>query len=114
MKGHTEIIELRKRGIKPNIVFLNDYPCKDTDWFENNDHATVCTHGDPLSSLDLRYLVGMRVSITALTEARAKALYRLAIEAGADTVAAGHTQAGVAPHKQSGWSQVYHKELKNG
>ena len=78
MHGHLPLIAMRKRGIKPGIVFLNDYPCETSkDWHNPGeefgeswglDHATVCTVGDVIQLLDLRFLVGMRVSITSTTE----------------------------------------------
>ena len=75
MHGHLPLIAMRKRGIKPGIVFLNDFPCETAkDWHNPGekfgeswgpDHATVCTVGDVIQLLDLRFLVGMRVSITS-------------------------------------------------
>lgn len=107
MRGHENLIQLRKEGKVPKIVFLNDYPCQ-TDWFEHADHATVCTAGDPISSLDLRFLVGLTVSISASTESRAKALFTKAKWFGAKTVAACHVQQGVRPWEQAGWTEVHH------
>lgn len=108
MRGHEHIIELRKAGRKPKIVFLNDWPCK-TDWFETADHATVSLNGDPLSSLDLRFLVGLTVSISSQSESRAKALAAKAKWFGAHTVAACHVQPRHW-HQQTGWSEIYRKE----
>lgn len=108
MKGHTKIIEARIAGKKPPFVFINDYPCK-TDWFEHGDHSTVCTDGDSTSSIDLRFLVGLRVSIGATTEQRATALFEKAKAAGALTVAACHIQKDKYPQHQSGWAEVWHK-----
>ena len=109
MRGHENIISMRVRGQAPKIVFLNDYPCK-TDWFEYSENATVCTDKDALSSLDLRFLVGLTVSISATTESRAKALFAKAKWFGAETVAACHVQADKHPLDQSGWTEVYRKE----
>ena len=108
MRGHIPIIELRLQRKVPKFVFINDYPCK-TDWFEHGDAATVCTAGDTLSSIDLRFLVGLRVSITALSETRAKALFSKAVEAGAVTVGAGVSNPLKHTLDQSQcWSEVYH------
>lgn len=107
MKGHEQLIELRKSGRAPKIVFLNDYPCK-TDWHTYGDHVTVCTAGDMLSSLDLRFLVGLTVSISAMTETRAKALFAKAKWFGAKTVAACHVQADAHFANQTGWVEVHH------
>ena len=109
MHGHIEIIKARLRGQRPGFVFLNDYPCK-TDWFENDDHATVCTHNDSLSSIDLRYLVGLTVSISATSESRAKELFSLVCEAGAGVVAACHTKDDKHQFEQDGWAEVFRKE----
>ena len=106
MKGHDNLIALRHSGKVPKIVFLNDYPCK-TDWFESWDHVTVSTAGDALSSLDLRFLTGLKVSISSESEGRAKALFAKAKWFGAKTVAACHTQP-TQPHRQTGWTDVYH------
>jgi hypothetical protein len=107
MKGHDTLIKLRKAGKVPKIVFLNDYPCK-TDWFEHGDHVTISTDGDALSSLDLRFLVGLRVSISSPFESRAKAIFAKAKWFGAKTVAACHMQKGVKPWEQAGWTEIYH------
>ena len=104
MKGHETLIQLRQAGRKPQIVFINDYPCK-TDWSEYGDHATICTAGDALSSIDFRCVVGLTVSISASTEARAKALFAKAKNFGATTVAACHYLPG---RQQTGWAEVHH------
>lgn len=109
MRGHDQIIANRLNGFVPSIVFLNDYPCK-TDWFDHREHATVCTHGDLLSSMDLRFLTGLKVSISATTEARAKALFKKAKESGAAVVAACHINATEHCLDQTGWSDVFHME----
>jgi hypothetical protein len=113
MKGHKEIIALRCKGKKPGFVFVNDYPCK-TDWFENHEHATVCTASDSVSSMDFRFLVGMRVSVSATTEARAKAIFERIKAAGALAVAAVHVQIGVNSWEQAGWCEVYESEKAYG
>lgn len=109
MRGHEKIIASRLAGTTPKIVFLNDYPCK-TDWFDNAGHATVCTAGDPLSSLDLRFLVGLKVSIGAESEARAKAIFAKAKAFGAKTVAACHIQPQTHAADQHGWCEIYHSK----
>ena len=112
MRGHDHIISLRKSGKTPSIVFINDYPCK-TDWMTHGEHATVSVHGDTISSLDLRFLVGLRVSISAESEGRAKALFGKAKWFGAKTVASCHIKTNQQPHKQDGWSEIYHAEAVN-
>lgn len=107
MKGHEQLIQLRKSGLSPKIVFLNDYPCR-TDWHVYGDHATISTDGDLLSSLDLRFLVGLTVSISALSESRAKAIFAKAKWFGAKTVAACHIDKSGKPWEQNGWAEVHH------
>lgn len=109
MHGHTAIIAARMQRQAPRFVFVNDYPCK-SDWFEQGEQATVCTHNDAIGGLDLRFLVGLRVSISATTEARAQALFERVKAAGAAAVAAVHVQPGIAPSAQRGWCQVFTKE----
>ena len=112
MRGHQDIIAARMQRKAPAMVFVNDYPCR-TDWFEQAEHATVCTHSDSLSNLDLRFLVGLRVSISATTEARAKALFECVKAAGASVVAAVHVQPEFHATAQRGWCQVFTKEVSN-
>lgn len=99
MQGHESIIKMRMRGAAPSFVFVNDYPCR-TDWFEHGDHATVCIFGDALDSIDFRFLVGMKVSISASTEKRAIELYRMAQESGVKTVAC----------TDGNWTKIFHIE----
>lgn len=106
MKGQEKIIACRMAGAVPPFVFVNDYPCK-TDWFEFCEHATVCTANDTLSSMDFRFLTGLRVSISATTEERAKALFDRIKAAGAVAVAACHVQTEKPWFDQSGWCEVF-------
>lgn len=114
MKGHAEIIKMRLRRQKPSIVFINDYPCDgELDWHKHGDHATVCVHGDAINSLDFRFLVGTRVSITSFDESRAKLLFERIKAAGADTVAAGHgIHDGL--YCRTGWCEIWNREAGNG
>lgn len=109
MRGHTNIIEQRMQHRAPRMVFVNDYPCK-TDWFEQSEQATVCTHGDHIGMLDLRFLVGLRVSISATSQDRAQALFERVKAAGAAAVAAVHVLPNCHPQDQRGWCQVFTKE----
>ena len=108
MRGHERLIEMRRAGKTPRYVFVNDYPCQ-TDWFETGDHATICTDGDSVELLDLRCLVGLTVSVSATSEARAKALLEACKRAGAAVVAACHVQADRHQFDQSGWSAIWRR-----
>jgi hypothetical protein len=117
MRGHKPIIAMRKRGVAPKIVFLNDFPCQTSEEWQNPgekhgeiwpaDHATVSTSGDQISSLDLRFLVGLKVSITSDSEGRAKALFAKAKSSGAMSVAACHIEP-TDPYRQGGWFEIFH------
>jgi hypothetical protein len=108
MRGHEKLIELRKSGVRPSIVFLNDFPCK-TDWFEDGDkHVTVCVDGENLDRVDLRFLVGLTVSATSYDESRAKALMTVCQKAGASVVGAGHAKE---YPQTGGWCEVWRKEI---
>ena len=110
MRGHERLIEYRLKGKAPRFVFVNDYPCK-TDWHENpGDAVTICTEGDVVQLLDLRFLVGLRVSVSSPSEVRAQALFDRCKAAGAAMVAACHVQDGVGRWRQSGWTEVWAKQ----
>lgn len=110
MRGHEPILAMRKAGRRPAIVFLNDFPC-DTDWSEWGDHATVCVADEVPEALDLRFVVGLTVSILGDTIERVKRLAQACKDAGASTVAAGcPVQAGV--RYEPGWAEIWHKETE--
>lgn len=109
MRGHEPIIAMRKAGRKPAIVFINDFDCP-ADWPEwEGDHATVCVAGDTPEALDLRFVLGLSVSITGATENRAKRLMQACKDAGATTVAAGAPSSGNG-YYVPGWSDIWRKE----
>lgn len=107
MRGHDKIIELRMQRKAPAMVFINDYPTK----LHEDDHPnTVCTHGDVIQLLDLRFIVGLRVSIGSESEQRAKALMEACKNAGAKVVAACHILPNKRQWEQNGWSEIWRKE----
>jgi hypothetical protein len=60
-----------------------------------------------MSTIDLRFLVGLTVSISSQSEGRAKALFGKAKKCGAKTVAACH----FVKHQyrvESKWQEVFH------
>lgn len=113
MKGHDHIIRARVAGAAPSFVFINDFDCK-TDWAKHGDHPTVSTFMDAPKTLDMRFLIGLKVSIASPSEKRAKELFEACKKAGAKTVAACHVQEGVSDNKQNGWVAIHHKEVSNG
>ena len=111
MKGHEKLIAMRLKGKKPEIVFLNDFPCK-TDWFETKDrHVTVSIHGDDIQRADLRFLVGMTVSATSEDETRARELLEACKRAGAAVVGVGCPENWKTGYK--GWCAVWRKEMES-
>ncbi len=117
MRGQEQLIAMRKAGIRPSIVFINDFPCK-TDWAEWGDNATVCVHGDQLSSLDLRFVVGMIASISSESESRAKRIAEICKNSGARAVASAHAVRVNDCRFETGWSEIWtapeKQEVSNG
>lgn len=109
MKGHEGIIKLRLAGKTPELILLDDltHPSPLTDWEGYDSMPTVCVHKDPIEGLDLRFLVGMKVSITSATEDRAKRLFEACKAAGAKWVAASHTEIHGEMAK-TGWMELYY------
>lgn len=101
MRGHEKIIAMRHRGLRPKIVFVNDFSYRgDTDWFENGEHATVSVEGDNPHRADYRFSVGLTVSISADSRERGQALADAFKRHGAAVVAVG---------SPCGWSDVWRK-----
>lgn len=111
MRGHHKLIEMRRERKRPGIVFLNDYPCE-TNWHTNKgDAVTICTDGDVIQTLDMRFLVGLKVSIGSPSEIRAKALFEKCKASGASVIAACHIKD--APYwEQNGWTEIYRKAVE--
>ena len=89
MQGHQDLIRVRQRGLKPSgPVYLDDYPVDErwTRWLERQTMPTVCTHGDDVGSLDLRFVVGLQVNVTGDRAGRVKALAGACKKAGASAV----------------------------
>ena len=72
MKGHEQLIEMRLNRMKPDWVFLEDLNIV-SDW-SSGDYPTINVYGDDLKTLDLRFLVGLRVLASSDDENRAKEL----------------------------------------
>lgn len=110
MRGHERLVEARhNRKTVSGVVFINDFPCK-TDWANWGDSVTVSTAGDIVQTLDLRFLLGLKVSISSESEIRAKALFEKCKASGASVVAACHIQTGKRPFEQAGWCEVWSQE----
>jgi hypothetical protein len=124
MHGHEKIIDMRKKGICPKIVFINDFEDSHAKFWHDPgreykeqwapDNPTVCTSETPLSGIDLRFCVGIRVSISSFSESRAKALFKKTVDAGAVCVAAAHVIEDKHGRITSGWTDIYHLEDIHG
>lgn len=91
MRGHEELIRVRQSGLKPaGLVFVNDYDVVPDvfRWIENGQSPHVSTHGDNVSALDLRFLIGLKVSVDGHDPMRVKALAAACRKAGAEYVIA--------------------------
>ena len=71
MKGHEGIIRMRMHRQKPDWIYIYDTPAE-TDWYETGGNATVSVHGDRLSQLDMRFVVGCNVHISGEDDGRVK------------------------------------------
>ena len=98
MKGHQHLIALRRRGVVPASVCLNDFPVADWVWRDWHHpicsgvrlHADIAIHPDDNPArLDLRFCIGMMVHVVSLEYGRAMRFAKAALEAGARRVAAG-------------------------
>lgn len=91
MRGHLPLLEMRRRGAVPEIVFVDTEPGRMRQWAEwpalHPDLATIEVEpGDPLNRLDLRCVVGLRVSVSGNDEARVRAVVEACIAAQANRV----------------------------
>lgn len=107
MRGHQKLIELRQGGFCPPVVSLNDYSTDPAIAGEVFDGTTVEIAGDDIEALDLRFLVGLRVSTGAATEKRAKAILEACKRAGASMVACCHIPTVRAEQKTSDYIEIW-------
>jgi len=65
MRGHDHIVSLRLSGFKPAGVYLWDTPVQihGPQWSEDFRFMDVCTAGDSIEAMDLRFVVGVPVTV---------------------------------------------------
>ena len=80
MNGHQPILAMRRSGVKPASIWLNDYPSLDADYSVRIDAA------DMPESLDLRFVVGTTVIATSDKPARLKRIVNACKQAKAARV----------------------------
>ena len=105
MKGHEAIIQSRIKGQAPELVYLDDYETSLTDWRQLEITPVVSLNNELPEALDLRFLVGLNVSITSRSEDRAKRLFNACKAAGAKWVGSSHTVM-VGEMAKTGWIGV--------
>ena len=110
MNGHLPLIDMRSKGLRPKIVFLNDWPCQ-TNWFETGDHVTISLNNqDTPETLDLRFLKGVAVSVSSHSESRAKRLGEACKRHSCAVVASCHVIPVNKHRSEPGWSEVWRPE----
>lgn len=109
MRGHQKLIELRRDGFKPPVLFLNDY-WADPIAEDIFDGSVIEIAGEDLDRLDLRFLVGLRVSTGASTESRAKAILEACKRSGAAMVAVCHLPERRADQKTTDYIEIWSNE----
>jgi len=93
MRGHEFLIGLRRKGWKPAMVFIDTQPDPARSWrlwpqVDLDFPQVEVLPDDALSSLDLRFLVGLRVLITGRDQRRVERLKDMCFDAGAACVVA--------------------------
>lgn len=93
MRGQATLIAMRRNGERPAVVFIDTDAGPDAlpRWaqWQNVDEA-LCnldiTPNEPLTRIDFRPLVGLRVHVSGTNEKRVRTIAQLVKEAGADRV----------------------------
>jgi hypothetical protein len=93
MRGMQPLIDMRRRGFKPAVVFLDvDGGARNLPaWAQwQNCHPHLCEidieRTDAIERMDLRPLVGLTVMVSGAVDARVKRVAEMATEAGATRV----------------------------
>ena len=90
MRGHEQLIDVRRRRYVPKTVQIwagTDALKGWADWNGNSAHAEVeIQDSEPLSSLDLRFCVGLVVFVTGTDPFRVAAIHAGCLAAGAARV----------------------------
>ena len=110
MRGHHEVIHIRETGKRPAIVFLNDAGLKFLAREYAGDNFSVCLDdGEQPEWLDLRFLVGLTVSVSATSESRARRFLEACKGAGAATVAVCSPPGADDPWSQRNYAEVWRR-----
>jgi hypothetical protein len=103
MRGQEQLIAMRKAGKKPRSVqiFVGHDPSEEwRDWHEVcARHAEIeIADDDFLSSLDLRFVVGLAVFVFGACHRRVKAIHDACVGQGAERVVSGVTNGSTTTH----------------
>lgn len=107
MTGDKHIINLRLSGKTPEWVFINDYPCQAPS---DDFHLNLCVFGDHIESLDLRFLVNLKVSVSTTDESRCKALQNACKRHSVALVAAAVTDG---TFNSNGFTEIWTNGIPN-
>ena len=80
MTGHELIIAMRRAGMKPGIVWVNDYP------EATGDISVKLDETDTPEMLDLRFLIGTTVVCASPNKPRLERIAKACVEAKAARV----------------------------
>lgn len=95
MKGHEQLIAMRRKGFRPASVCVLDYPVHAWLWREwhipihstSNIHANVMLEdGENPATLDLRFSVGLTIIVDTESLQRLDAITSALLDAGAARV----------------------------
>lgn len=93
MIGDRRILEMRRKGIKPTVVWLSDFPSGYID--PEATALSVNVAHDMPEALDLRFLVGVSIVIVeGSRDERLGRLARAAMDAGAQRVITNKFESG--------------------
>lgn len=103
MRGHDKLIAMRSMGLRPVTVFINDYrtPAKYLDG------TILDVTGDDMNTVDMRFLVGLTVSIASTTEERAKAILEACKRGGAAKVGVVHLPVTRADQRTTDYIEIW-------
>ena len=90
MRGHEHVIAVRVAGRKPQGIYLWDTPVaiSGPQWAEDYAFMDVCTAGDPVGALDLRFVVGLPVTVFGDDTKRVREIAGACCKGGAERVIA--------------------------
>lgn len=91
MRGHEQLIALRRRGLCPSLVLLDllpGYTLLSSDWQLGGHYGNGVAHielleAESISRLDLRFLVRLKVLVSGAGTAAVERLHRAVVGAGA-------------------------------